>query len=73
MGFWHTGYFEFHEPTGIDPPVALKPRRFFCDRCNRSFASRDELEDHRFAECAGWALGVETLREAIVAILVEMR
>ena len=50
MGFWHTGYIEFHEPTGIDPPVALKPRRFFCDRCDRSFASPDELEEHRFAD-----------------------
>ena len=50
MGFWHTGYIEFHEPTGFDPPVTFKPRRFFCDRCDRSFASRDELEDHRFAD-----------------------
>ena len=50
MGFWHTGYIEFHEPTGIDPPVPLKPRRFFCDRCDRSFASPGELEEHRFAD-----------------------
>ena len=48
MGFWHTGYFEFHEPTGIDPPVVHEPRRFFCDRCDRTFASRSDLDDHRF-------------------------
>ena len=48
MGFWHTGYFEFHEPTGIDPPVIPGPRRFFCDRCDESFASRDALDNHRF-------------------------
>lgn len=48
MGFWHTGYIEFHEPTGIDPPIVPTPRRFFCDRCDRSFASRDQLDDHRF-------------------------
>lgn len=48
MGFWHTGYIEFHEATGIDPPVIPKPKRFFCDRCDKSFASREKLDNHRF-------------------------
>ena len=50
MGFWHTGYIDFHEPTGIDPPTLVKPRRFVCARCAKSFASRDELDTHRFAD-----------------------
>lgn len=50
MGFWQTGYWEFHEPTGIHPPVVVEPPRFFCDDCGKSFPSRDELADHRFED-----------------------
>lgn len=50
MGFWQTGYSEFHEPTGIEPPVAPEARLFLCRRCGRSFASRDERDDHRFQD-----------------------
>ena len=50
MGFWQTGYIEFHEPTGIEPSVAPEARLVFCDRCGKSFASRDERDDHRFQD-----------------------
>lgn len=49
MGFWHTGYMEFHEYSGLDdfhlePP----PPRFPCAHCEEIYASFDELRKHRF-------------------------
>jgi hypothetical protein len=40
MGFWHTGYAEFHEPTGLGtswstcytPPP---PVRYACEHCSQ--------------------------------------
>ena len=50
MGFWHTGYMEFHEPD--EPRVWVrrqpKPPIFRCSRCDRVFASRDDLAVHEF-------------------------
>src|SRR5262245_24018299 len=47
MGFWHTGYIEFHEPVGLGewrptPPV------FRCVHCASVFATREALREHRF-------------------------
>lgn len=51
MGFWHTGYFEFHELVGLEgeeenwnpEPVSLE-----CAQCGQRFASEDERRKHRF-------------------------
>jgi len=48
MGFWHTGYMEFHEPTGLDLPVPRPPVHFVCDLCGGSFPSASARDDHRF-------------------------
>lgn len=49
MGFWHTGYEEFHEPTGFGdwtgPDLTM---RFDCARCSASFYSLEALRKHRF-------------------------
>lgn len=50
MGFWHTGYAEFHESSGLDgfvysPPP---PARYVCEHCSASFAELEELRRHRF-------------------------
>ena len=47
MGFWHTGYMEFHEAVGLGdwrptPPV------YRCVHCDAAFSSPDDLRDHRF-------------------------
>lgn len=50
MGFWHTGYMEFHEPTSersgerTSPP----PPEFPCTECGRVFKSPDDLAVHLF-------------------------
>jgi hypothetical protein len=49
MGFWHTGYFEFHEPVGlgnIKVPRAATVHR--CEYCGATFSSLDALRLHRF-------------------------
>lgn len=53
MGFWHTGYFEFHEPE--EPrrwseinDVKLAAPSFRCQECDVEFATRDELAIHEF-------------------------
>lgn len=48
MGFWHTGYMEFHEPTGTDWTFVSTPIRFPCQLCNESFSSMSDLRGHRF-------------------------
>jgi hypothetical protein len=48
MGFWHTGYMEFHEQTGTDWVYVPSPIRFPCQLCNKSFSSMDDLRRHRF-------------------------
>jgi len=51
MGFWHTGYLEFHEPDqGIDlgswtPP----PPRYPCEVCGAEFSGEADLRVHAFA------------------------
>lgn len=48
MGFWHTGYGEFHEPAGLDPKFKPQPKRFPCAKCGKLYSSSDELLSHRF-------------------------
>ncbi|UGQ41883.1 hypothetical protein [Rhodococcus aetherivorans] len=49
MGFWHTGYFEFHEEPYIDVPRRpVAPRVFRCVECGLKFPSERKLEYHRF-------------------------
>lgn len=50
MGFWHTGYIEFHEPMGLGDASGLvpKPIRYACEQCSLDFAELDLLRRHRF-------------------------
>jgi hypothetical protein len=50
MGFWHTGYIEFHEPVGLDRDWSTLPGRYVCARCGQSFPSEDDFRRHRFEE-----------------------
>lgn len=52
MGFWHTGYAEFHEPTGLEgfvyrPPP---PMRYVCEHCSKHFTELEDLRRHRFEQ-----------------------
>lgn len=51
MGFWHTGYMEFHEPSGEggfrqSPPA---PPTYPCRKCGVEFSSERDLRVHAFA------------------------
>lgn len=50
MGFWHTGYAEFHEPTGLGGYVYSPPPpvRYVCEHCTANFAELKALRRHRF-------------------------
>lgn len=48
MGFWHTGYIEFHEPTGLYPPIKPSPPTFPCVHCSNVYGSMADLRNHRF-------------------------
>ncbi|MBX7136197.1 MAG: hypothetical protein K1X67_26300 [Fimbriimonadaceae bacterium] len=50
MGFWHTGYLEFHEPAEESPLVAWVPRppKFPCPICGLVFSSEPDLRIHTF-------------------------
>jgi hypothetical protein len=52
MGFWHTGYIEFHEPTGLEHDVFIPPppTRYVCEHCAASFAELEGLRRHRFEQ-----------------------
>jgi hypothetical protein len=51
MGFWHTGYAEFHEFTGLDDIVFVpSPVRYACEQCSQVFDKREELRRHRFEQ-----------------------
>jgi hypothetical protein len=49
LGFWHTGYIEFHEPD--QPPVVKTPPRpsFLCNTCDAAFFSGRDLDVHEFS------------------------
>jgi hypothetical protein len=50
MGFWHTGYQEFHEYVGLDDVVFTPspPKRFYCEHCAEHFGDLESLRRHRF-------------------------
>lgn len=50
MGFWHTGYIEFHEPMGLGDASSFVPQpvRYTCEQCAQDFAELDVLRRHRF-------------------------
>lgn len=48
MGFWHTGYLEFHEAVGFDGPFTPLTPRFPCVHCGQTYGSLDDLRSHRF-------------------------
>ena len=49
MGFWHTGYMDFHEPTADDDgPFARTPATFTCRTCDAHFATHRDLNVHLF-------------------------
>lgn len=50
MGFWHTGYIEFHEPTGGLESYFYGPIQYRCGECDCLFDSTDELRHHRFEQ-----------------------
>lgn len=52
MGFWHTGYAEFHETTGLGEYVYTPPPpvRYSCEHCARSFLDLEALRKHRFEQ-----------------------
>lgn len=54
MGFWHTGYAEFHEPVGLDEYVysPSPPVCFVCEHCSASFSELEGLRQHRFEQHA---------------------
>ena len=49
MGFWQTGYMEFHEPVGLDGfEFSPSPPTYPCCHCNSVYDTRDELRQHRY-------------------------
>jgi hypothetical protein len=50
MGFWHTGYAEFHESSGLDGFVYSPPPpvRYHCEHCSANFDELEDLRRHRF-------------------------
>ena len=50
MGFWHTGYMEFHEPTGEGSLDSLPPAppTFECPHCGLVFNTERDYRVHAF-------------------------
>ena len=51
MGFWHTGYMEFHEPNGEGSWAGSfipAPPTYPCPRCDLIFSSDQDLRVHAF-------------------------
>lgn len=50
MGFWHTGYMEFHELTeeGLGAYGESRPPTFSCTRCGVEFSTERDLRVHSF-------------------------
>lgn len=51
MGFWHTGYIEFHEEVGLKG-YEFRPntREYPCASCAEVFATAEELQTHRLEQ-----------------------
>jgi hypothetical protein len=49
MGFWHTGYMDFHEPAEeVRPRPEPRPPTFPCSLCGLEFLSERDLRVHSF-------------------------
>lgn len=48
MGFWHTGYFEFHEATGLEDCYRPEKTFYRCQHCSSQFDEMEALRRHRF-------------------------
>lgn len=49
MGFWHTGYIEFHEYSGLgDYSYEPLPPQYTCKQCGKTYSTIDGLRKHRF-------------------------
>lgn len=48
MGFWHTGYMEFHELAGLEVSYQSSEVQYACQHCEMKFDAMDELRRHRF-------------------------
>lgn len=48
MGFWHTGYLEFHQPTGLDEEYQPTKTVYRCHHCDAQFDEMNALRAHRF-------------------------
>ena len=48
MGFWHTGYIEHHEESGLGDNWKPAPTVYRCMHCSLQFGIEDELRKHRF-------------------------
>lgn len=49
MGFWHTGYMEFHEYSGLgDYRYESSPPQYACAQCGQTYSTVDGLRKHRF-------------------------
>lgn len=50
MGFWHTGYMDFHEPTGLEGSYKSAPIVYHCQHCSAQFETTDALLEHRLVQ-----------------------
>ena len=50
MGFWHTGYFEHHEESGLEYTFVPMPIHYHCSLCKAEFTEPDDLRRHRFEQ-----------------------
>lgn len=48
MGFWHTGYLEFHDEAGLGYTYRPEKPVYHCQHCGSHFDSIDALRRHRF-------------------------
>jgi hypothetical protein len=48
MGFWHTGYIDFHEPVGLEGSYPPETTVYQCQFCELTFDTADDLRTHRF-------------------------
>ena len=50
MGFWHTGYIEFHQQTGLEEDYRPTKTIYRCHHCDAQFEDMEALRGHRFEE-----------------------
>ncbi|MDE3021712.1 MAG: hypothetical protein KGI54_07605 [Pseudomonadota bacterium] len=48
MGFWHTGYLEFHDEADLSYTYQSQQPIYHCQHCDLHFDSMDDLRRHRF-------------------------